>query len=339
KGDLSELLSASNPFFRAVKIVRDPSTSQPFPNNMIPTVLQSPNGIGILNAYPLPTPGYQVGTANWIKTLPNPITSRKDTFRIDYYLGKSPLSFMGNNYTYREDQPFEGTFGTGLDRSNTRWYRPNKLAAFSVTTTISANKFNDFTMSGAADRAQLDPYVGVDGIDSLPRGQYGINFPYILPGSKVIPDRIPAASITGLFSLNGGGRPQNSSGPIYSWADNFTWIPKSNHALKFGTWVEKATQNNNEQTGSQNGSFSSTDAGSNPLPTVVALGNVLLGNYDSYSESVPRPYTLVTSWAVESYVKDTWKAAPNLTIEMGVRWSYRSPWAAKWNDLAEFDPR
>ena len=26
-----------------------------------------------------------MGTANWIKTLPNPITSRKDTFRIDYY--------------------------------------------------------------------------------------------------------------------------------------------------------------------------------------------------------------------------------------------------------------
>ena len=338
KGDFSGLLSASNPFFRAVKTIRNPATGQPFPGNVIPAQLQSPNGIGILNAYPLPSPGYQVGTANWIRTLPNPITSRKDTFRVDYYAGKSRISFMGNNYVYREDQPFEGTFGTGLDRSNTRWYRPNKLGAFSINTTLSANKINDFTVSGAADRAQLDPYVN-EGVDRLGRAQYGINFPYIIPGRKVLPDRIPQASITGLFTLSGGGRPQNSSGPIYSWADNFSWIPKSNHALKFGVWVEKATQKNNEQTGSQNGSFSFTDAGSNPFTSGVAMGNVVLGNYDSYSEAGPRPYTLVTSWAVESYVQDTWKVNPRLTIEMGVRWSFRTPWAAKWNDIAEFDAR
>jgi hypothetical protein len=64
KGDFSELLSASNPFFRAVKTIRNPANGQPFANNVIPVQLQSPNGIGILNAYPLPTPGYQVGTAN-----------------------------------------------------------------------------------------------------------------------------------------------------------------------------------------------------------------------------------------------------------------------------------
>jgi hypothetical protein len=338
-GDFSELLSASNPLFKKVRIVNDPTSGTPFSNNVIPLSRRSPNGVGILNAYPLPTPGYQVGTSNWIKTLPNPITSRKDTVRADYYLGSNRISFSGNNYAFVEHIPFEGIFGTGLDRSNTLHHRPNKLAALAITTTISANKINDFTASGAAERGELDPYVNPEGHDWLPRGQYGINFPYMIASQKTIPDRTPSASIQGLYTLNGGNRPTNSSGPIYSWADNFSWIPKSTHSLKFGVWVEKCTQKNNELVGAENGSFGFVDSGASPLTTGLAIANVVLGNYDSYSESGKRAYTLVTSWAVESYAQDTWKATPNLTVEMGVRWSYRSPWAAKWNDLSEFDGR
>ncbi len=338
-GDFSGLLDPNNPFYKKIRIVTDPSTKAPFPNNVIPALQRSPNGIAILGAYPLPTPGYQVGTANWIKTLPDPITNRKDTVRMDYYAGSSRISFSGNHYQYEEDQPFEGTFGTGLDRSNTRWHRPNKVGVLSITTTLSPTKINDATFSAAADRAQLDPYVNTEGHDWLTRGQYGINYPYMVSGSKVVPDRIPAASIAGLYSLSGGSRPQNSSGPIYSWADNFTWIARSNHTLKFGVWVEKATQKNNELTGTQNGSFSFADTGANPLTTGLASANVVLGNFDTYTESGRRPYTLVTSVAVESYAQDTWKATPNLTVEMGVRWSYRQPWHAKWNDISEFDPR
>lgn len=336
-GDFSGLLDPTNPFFRKVRIVNDPTTGKPFPNNVIPTNQLSPNGTAILGAYPLPTPGYQVGTTNWIKTLPNPITTRKDMFHVDYYTGKSRISFMGNHFSYAEDQPFEGTFGTGLDLSNTRWHRPNQMAVLSINTTLSATKVNDITISGASDRAQLDPYVN-GGVDKLQRTQYGINFPYIIPGQKSVPDRIPAAAIAGLFTLNGGTRPQNSSGPIYSWTDNFTWIARSNHTLKFGGFLEKVTAKNNEQTGSQNGSFSFLDAGANPLTTGVAIANAAMGTYDSYSEAGPRPYTLATSWAVESYAQDTWKVKPNLTVEMGVRWSYRQPFHPKWNDLANFEP-
>ena len=45
------------------------------------------------------------------------------------------------------------------------------------------------------------------------------------------------------------------------------------------------------------------------------------------------------SWALESYVQDAWKVTPNFTVEMGVRYSFRQPWHADWNDLANFDPR
>ena len=337
RGDFSDLLNASNPFFTKVRVVNDPTTGKPFPGNIVPTSQLSPNGTAILSAYPLPTPGFQQGTANWIETLADPITTRKDMFHVDYYANKTRISLMGTHFSYLEYQPFEGTFGTGLDRSNTLWHRPNELAVVSITSTLSATKINDFTVSGAADRAELDPYVSAVG-NMVTREQYGINFPYILPGSKTIPDRIPAAAIAGLYTLTGGTRPQNSSGPIYSWSDNFTWVAGSSHTLKFGAFVEKATQKNNEQTGSQNGSFTFLDAGANnPLTTGLAIANAAMGNYDSYSEAGPRPYTLVTSWAQEYYAQDTWKPKPNLTVEMGVRWDYRQPWHAKWNDISNFE--
>lgn len=343
KGDFSELLSASNPFFGRVRTVKNPYSGVLFPGNIVDPSLLSRNGMAFLNAYPLPTPGYQQGTVNWIKTLPNPITNRKDTLRFDYYLGASRISFSGNHYGYREDQPFSGTFGAGLDTNNTRWNRPNKLGAFAITTTLSPTKINDVTVSGAADRVELDPYVNPEGRDWIsPRSQYGIDYPYMISGStasKTISNRIPNnVSIAGLTAWGGGTRPTNSSGPIYSAADNFTWIAAADHTLKFGVWVEKATQKNNEIPGNQNGSFSFGDTQS-PLTSTLAIANTALGNFDTYSESGRRPYTMATSYAVEAYGQDTWKASPKLTVEMGLRWSFRTPWVAKYNDFSGFDAK
>src|SRR5207245_8742155 len=65
-GDLSELLSPTNPFFGKPRVAKDPSTGQPFPNNVIRADRWSSLGVALLNEYPLPTPGFQRGSANWI---------------------------------------------------------------------------------------------------------------------------------------------------------------------------------------------------------------------------------------------------------------------------------
>ena len=74
----------SNPFFGRAVLVRDPLTGQPFPGNVIPSNRLSPNGVALLNIYPLPTPGFQRGANNWIGTSPNPRRTRKDTLRLDF---------------------------------------------------------------------------------------------------------------------------------------------------------------------------------------------------------------------------------------------------------------
>ena len=88
-GDFSELLLANNPYFNRTRAVTDPLSRAPFAGNIIPKSRLSANGIALLNAYPLPTPGFQQGAANWIVSDAQPRNSRKDLFA-GLLLGKPP---------------------------------------------------------------------------------------------------------------------------------------------------------------------------------------------------------------------------------------------------------
>jgi hypothetical protein len=333
-GNFGELLNASNPFFRRVVAIRDPQTNAPFPNNVIPANRLSANGMGLLRAYPLPVAGFQQGAANWIDSQPNPRDIRKDTVRIDYLLGNSRFSFTGTNFYFAEDDPFRGSFTV----ANTRWRRPNQTGAFSVSTTLSANKVNELTLTGANDVVQMSLY-DFNGVNRYERSLYGINFGYLIPGPKRLENRIPTIDITGFTTLDGSSKPGSSSGPMVSISDNFTWILNSGHTLKAGVFLGRDTQINADQIAfNQNGWFTFRDAG-NPATSGAAIGNAALGNFDTYFEIGTAADTHVRSNAVEAFVQDTWKLRPNLTIELGLRYSYFAPWTAKWNDISNFDPR
>jgi hypothetical protein len=333
-GNFSELLNPTNPFFRRAVTIRDPLNNTPFPGNVIPTNRLSANGIGLLRAFPLPTAGFQQGAANWIDSQPNPRDIRKDTVRIDYMLGSSRLSFTGTNFYFAEDDPFRGSFTV----ANTRWRRPNRTGAFSVSSTLSPNKVNEFTATAANDVVQMTLYP-FDGINRYERSRYGINFGYLIPGPKRLEDRIPTIDITGFSSLDGSSKPGSSSGPMVSFSDNFTWVLNSGHTLKFGAFFGRDTQINADQIAfNQNGWFTFRDAG-NPATSGSAIANAALGNFDTYFEIGTAADTHVRSNAYEFFAQDTWKLRPNLTLELGVRYSYFAPWTAKWNDISNFDPR
>ena len=53
-GDFSELLNPANPFFGRARVITDPLTGQPFPDNVIPAQRLSPNGQALLNVIPCP---------------------------------------------------------------------------------------------------------------------------------------------------------------------------------------------------------------------------------------------------------------------------------------------
>lgn len=239
RGDFSELLAPNNPFFNRVRTITDPLSRAPFPDNRIPQSRLSRNGIALLSAFPLPTAGFQQGSANWIGTRSAPRNSRKDLFRVDFYAGKHRVTFSGSNYSYLEIQPFRGNF----DRVGTVLDRPNRTGSISVTSTLSPTLINEATFAAAVD------IVRITNNQDRPfqRSKYGIDYPYIFPGVKDVEDKIPTVQITGLSILDGGPYPAWSTGPMYTWSENLTWIVSSSHTLKFGVSLERAEQNNGDQ--------------------------------------------------------------------------------------------
>ncbi|MDQ3212324.1 MAG: Plug and carboxypeptidase regulatory-like domain-containing protein, partial [Acidobacteriota bacterium] len=206
-GNFSELLSPTNGFFNTAQIIRDPLTGQPFPGNIIPANRLSPNGLAMLNAYPMPTEGFRQGTANAILNSENPQDQRKDNIRLDYRLNAT------NNFAYRYGRynwvaidAFRGTF----PYARTDWERPNTTQTASWTSTITPTLLNDLTYTYALDEVFINVWRGTD---LFQRSKYGINYHYIFPG-KEIEDKIPTITIAGFSEIDGGPYPAFSKGPI-----------------------------------------------------------------------------------------------------------------------------
>jgi hypothetical protein len=340
QGNFSELLSPSNFFYGKAISIKDPTTGNPFPGNIIPQAQLSPNGLGILKAWPTPNLAVPInGNQNWSLALGHPQNQRKDTLAVDFNLTNSQrLQFRRMNYAFWEYQPLDG----GTNETPKYFNRPNQTNSLNHIWTISPNKVNEFLATFSLD----DVYIPVDGANFLDRTTVGINYPYIFPQGKLIPTRIPTVNMNAMSGLSGGPYPSHSAGPIWDFSDSFTWIHGS-HSMKFGILYEKSGENDNDEinvsacptcTNNQNGQFNFTDTRSGQPTTGVAAANAALGLFDTYSELGQRAYTIFRGSMWEGFAKDTWKASQHLTIDYGVRYSVIVPYHALWGNMIVFDP-
>lgn len=339
-GDFSELLNPANPFFKKVRTINDPASGAPFPGNIIPASRISPNGQALLNVFPVPVPGFQQGSSNWIGSKSTHSDLRKDTFKVDYLITQTEhLSIRGTNTPWHFNSPFEDTFG----RMEEIWSRPNRIGAVSLTSTLSPTLVNEFNFSANSD-GKGDIQFGAYCTSCL-RSQYGLTYPFLFPGTKIAPEKVPSIRIQGLATLNAGPYPGSWAGFVYGWSNNTTKILGS-HTIKWGAYLEHSGQNDfiqgttagPGQTVNQNGDFSFNDTG-NPNTTGLSVANVILGNFDTYSEFGAKAYTPWVSTSLDLYVQDSWKITPKLTMEYGLRWSLWPQWSSKWGNISEFLPQ
>ncbi len=341
QGDFSELLNPSNVYYGKVITIKDPNTGVPYAGNIIPKSQLSPNGIGILNAWPKPNLATPINGAQYFYIAArHPQNQRKDTLSADFNLtDRQRLQFRRMNYAFWEYQPLDGTPG----ETPKFFDRPNQTNSLSHVWTISANKVNELLATVSLD----DVYIPVDEAHFFDRTSVGINYPYIFPQGKLIPTRIPTVNMTGFNGLNGGPYPSHSAGPIYTLSDSFTWI-KGSHTLKFGFNYEKSGENDNDEinvsacptcTNNQNGQFSFTDTRSGQPTTGNAVANAALGLFDTYSELGQRAYTIFRGSMYEAFAQDGWKVNQKLHIDYGVRYSVIVPYHALWGNMAVFDPK
>jgi hypothetical protein len=355
QGDFSELLDPNNPYTHKVQPIKDPNSSNPctvadrsgcFTGNIIPANRLSPNGIGILNAWPVPNLTSFIGGGNWFAAKLHTFDQRKDNVGVDVNVSEQHrLRFRAMNYAYLEYQPLDGN----TDRTPKFFNRPNKTASADYVWTISPTKVNEVLITASHDLV----LIPVDTAHFFDRTQAcagspvpcSLNYPYIFPDGKLIPTRIPTVNMSPFSGLSGGPYPSHSAGPIYTASDSFTWI-KRNHTLKFGFAFERSGENDNDEinvnacptcTNNQNGQFLFTD--SRAGGTGVAVANAALGLFDSYSEIGHRAYTIFRSNMWEGFAQDSWKARQNLTINYGVRYTVVVPYHAEWANMTVFDPK
>ena len=338
RGDFSELLSPSNTFFGRARVINDPQTGQPFANNVIPQARLSKNGVGLLNAFPEPTPGFLQGTNNFFQTRPQPNDQRKDTISVDFNPTESHnFRFRLQNYNFFEPEAFR----TGTDRAVRTIDRPNRTYTLNHIWTVSPTWINELLASVSYDRVYLEVPI----TPRLDRSTYGIDYPYIFPERKEIAIKIPTINIANFQQIDGSPYPASSSGPIYQLANNVTHI-FSTHTFKFGGRYERAGQNDFDQinvsgvpggTNNQNGRFVFND--SRPGGAGVAVANAALGLFDTYAEIGQRAYTPYRSQMWEAFVQDSWKATPKLRVELGLRYTWMHPYFySVWRNMAVFDP-
>jgi hypothetical protein len=336
-GDFSALLPG--------RVIRDPLTGLPFPGNMIPQNRISPQGRALLNAFPLPTPGYQLGANNYIGNPSVFNNQRKDSIKIDWVPTSNHRVAVRHTWApnvWNDPEP--------LGVYSTIWDYPGRTLAATLTSTLSSSLINEFSFSWGS--TSPSKYFGQRNCDYCPGGteaflyptqsQVGINYPYLFPGTKLDTDKIPNISLQGFNpAINNAAYPGSWNDFVFLWSDNVTKIT-GNHTFKAGVMIERSGMNDRIQlsfaqapaTTNQNGSFRFFD--NRPGATGYSVANALLGLFDDYTEFGNKPNTKWLAMAYDVYAQDSWKLTRDLTVELGLRYSLWQPWGTTNRAMASF---
>jgi hypothetical protein len=336
-GDFSQLLAA-NPFYSGPRIIKDPSNGTPIPGNVIPSSLLSPNGQALLRVYPKATPGFQLGSSNWISAASTPANQRKETAALDFIPNqKNFVHVRAMVYNYNDSAPF----GTNFDLYPVIKNRPEQTGSVNWTYMASPTLVVETLASVTHDKLTIG--IGTDS-GLFDRTRYGINYPYAFPGTKDIDNKIPTVGIPNFTSYSGTPYPSSFAGPIYNIGSNATKVAGA-HSIKFGVVYEHTAENNRDQitlagvpggTDNQNGAFAFSDTRTGG--SGLGLADAVLGLYNTYGEAGSRSYTLYRGQMFEWFAQDRWKATPRLTLEYGIRHSIIQPYSTAWGNQAMFDP-
>ena len=344
-GDFSSLLANGtyirDPHFPANIPCNATNQAACFPGNIIPSARLSPNGTALLNVFPAPTPGFLIGTENLLQIAPYPARQQIDSGNLDIVPNdRNYIRFRLVHFFYHEDNPFSAAY----DLVPRLYDRPNQTGSIDWVYTVSPNTTNEVLLTASHDAARLS----IDTSSGLyDRTRYGVDFPFLFPNGKDLPNKIPTIQFdnSGITTMDGSPYPSHSQGEIFDIADTFTHVFGS-HTFRAGALFERSGENDDDQiafqnsipgqTNNQNGRFEFSN--NNPAGSGLDTADAALGIFSSYAEVGPRDETPYRGNLIEWFAQDSWKATPKLHIDYGMRYSIIQPYYSRWNNVGSFDP-
>ena len=291
-----------------------------FPGGFIPQAAWSPAAIGILPYIPAPTDN--VNNTFSDNRQKNRITDNKIGERVDFNSRKTgnwSFYYHFDDSTVNSALPDGGASVPGFPAVT-----PTRAQEFVISNnkTIGTNAVNEARLTFFRTATHLDnPTGGKASLASLGfvtgAGSLGI-IPDATPGfAEFVPQLYFNNFSIGTPSLI-TFQPNNT----YTASDGFSKV-MGKHTLKFGGEA-RYLQVNERNLASQDGAF-------------VFDGTVTGNDFADYLLGAPTGggggYTQAALQLLDSrtryggaYVQDTWKATPNLTLNLGVRWELSMPW-------------
>jgi hypothetical protein len=323
-GDFSGL---TNPIF-------DPATggSIPFANNQLPSSRIDLLGKKIVDLYPSPNLPGRISSSsgrpsdNHGVQLPISNDVHKYDVRIDYYATTNDRFF--SRYSFNDANLFkQPTFpdpaDTGSGDGGSQLARNQSLAT-SWNRVISPTSVNEFRF-GYNRTTSSFVHATVGGVTGTEFGFLGI------PPSLDEVGGLPLIVMSSYHNLGTGGwRPQFQDPDAYQINDTFS-MTKGAHSMKMGfdfrhknnEWVDLQYRTTRFSFGRE---YTDDDA----ADLLLGLPTDVRGQTFMLAEQIQQNYSL--------YFQDDWKVTPQLTLNLGLRYEYVTPfWGRSPNTNVNFD--
>lgn len=326
----------------------------PFPNNRIPSNRIHPISTNVAKYWPDPNrPGEQFGQVNNYFRSGKNVTNQNIWFsRIDHVFSDKHRMFGrfgGSQHEAYLKGLIDIAFPGGTWSSN-----PTRNAGISLTSAYSPSLLGEFRISYT--RLNFNRYPVSEGFDlatlgfpaSLANAVTYRQFPEILVQQYAtgtgLAVAVFGANEVGNLGVGQTGGNSKSQHPQDTWhALYHVTLVRGRHNIKFGVDLQrmKMAAFLSRNSGGQFVFDRVYTQGPNPAVTAINSGH----GFASFLLGVPisgsietTPYMYLVQRYNSFYFQDDWRITPRLTLNLGFRYEYISPYAEKFGAIGYFDP-
>jgi hypothetical protein len=316
--------------FEPGTITRDSSGNitggTPYPGNVVPQSQWNGQSAALLGVYTKLIPGYanlpaapSAGFSRYFFNNPDVLQKDQDLARVDYQVSEKFNTFFRWVNDYQKEQ-FQTGVWAGQPFPIQPQVRPKPGSSWSL------NLVNTFTPTLAAETIlsynRQSQSLSIVGNNPVSINAIGATFPQLYPATNIT-NSIPNVTTGAGVDFNLGNPGWHNWGKDYAITENVTKV-LGQHTLKFGAYInwDKKAQT---ATWPQNASIDFSSNTSMPLDTGNGIANLMLGNFNSYSEANAAIYPFFGFQEQDFYAQDSWKVNRRLTVNYGVRYAHIVP--------------